>query len=44
MNRKKKNEESELSLRDSWDISNRLICTLRKSQEQEETVAKGLYF
>lgn len=42
MNRKKKNEESELSLRDSCDISDRLICTLRKSQEEEEKVAKGL--
>ena len=41
MNRKKKNEESELSPRDSWDISNRLIRTLRKSQE-EEKAAKGL--
>lgn len=41
MNRKKKNEESELSPRDSWDISNRLIHTLRKSQE-EQKVAKGL--
>lgn len=40
-NRKKKNEESELSPRDSWDISNRLIRTLRKSQE-EKKVAKGL--